>query len=184
MNLYLSGMIGSGKTTIGLELAKQLNVRFLDLDQEMDQRLGYSFHRLVQEQGWLPFRELEYSICKFFAGFTGAIVSLGGGTVRYEWNRDVISTSGVNILLEASESELINRVAQADRPRVNSGTDLAEDVHRLWSLHAQTYRSAADLIFHTEGKGLSQEIEELEELIRTDERLSPVRPFLLARYSE
>ncbi|HKK48637.1 MAG TPA: shikimate kinase [Alkalispirochaeta sp.] len=178
MNLYLSGMIGSGKTTIGTQLAARLNARFLDLDQEMDQRLGYSFHRLVKEQGWLPFRELEYAICKYFAGFTGAVVSLGGGTVRYEWNRDVIAASGVTVLLEASEAELIHRVARADRPRVNSGADLSEDVHRLWSLHAETYRSAADLIFSTEGKELSDEVAELEHLIRTDPRLRPVRSFL------
>ena len=51
MNLYLCGMIGSGKTTIGTALAKQLGIRFLDLDQEIDARLRYSFHRLVAEQG-------------------------------------------------------------------------------------------------------------------------------------
>jgi shikimate kinase len=56
-------MIGSGKTAIGERLAVRLGRAFYDLDREMDQELGYSFHRLVQEQGWLAFRELEYDIC-------------------------------------------------------------------------------------------------------------------------
>ena len=57
-NIYLCGMIGSGKTTIGRRLAEELEWPFIDLDREMDRILGYSFHRLVQEKGWVAFREL------------------------------------------------------------------------------------------------------------------------------
>ena len=57
-------MIGAGKTTIGTRLADELEMPFYDLDQEMDRSLGHSFHRLVQEKGWVAFRELEYAICK------------------------------------------------------------------------------------------------------------------------
>ena len=56
-------MIGSGKTTIGEGLAKTLQLDFYDLDQEMDRILGHSFHKLVEDKGWVAFRELEYSIC-------------------------------------------------------------------------------------------------------------------------
>lgn len=172
MNIYLSGMIGSGKTTIGTALARRMDVPFLDLDQEMDRRLGYSFHRLVKEQGWLPFRELEYSICKFFAERSGAIVGLGGGTIRYEWNRDVIARSGRTIHLEASEETLIERVSRADRPRVNPGTDLAGDVRRLWAQHAETYRAAADLVFPSDGGDLGEMVARLESIIREDPRFA------------
>jgi shikimate kinase len=172
MNIYLSGMIGSGKTTIGTALARRMGVPFLDLDQEMDRRLGYSFHRLVQEEGWLPFRELEYAICKFFAERAGAIVGLGGGTIRYEWNRDVIARSGRTIHLEAREETLIERVSRADRPRVNPGTDLAEDVRRLWAQHAGTYRGAADLVFASDEGDLEEMVTRLESIIREDSRFA------------
>lgn len=175
MNLYLAGMIGSGKTTIGRQLADRLERPFLDLDQEMDRRLGYSFHRLVREQGWLPFRELEYSICKYFRTHRGAIVCLGGGTVRYEWNRDILAGSGLIVLLEADEEELIRRVELADRPRVNPGTDLREDIRRMWAAHAETYRAAADIIYRSDEKPLDHEVDELEEMIRRDGRFAAVR---------
>ena len=106
----------------------------------MDRRLGYSFHRLVQEKGWVAFRELEYSICKEFAGQNRSLVCLGGGTVRYEWNMDALRGTGLIILLTASLEELARRVRAADRPRVNLGTSLEEDLEKIWSESADKYR--------------------------------------------
>ena len=87
MNVYLSGLIGSGKTTLGQRLADRLGRPFLDLDRELDAELGRSFHALVREQGWLAFREREYEIVKRFAAARNTVCALGGGTVRYAWNR-------------------------------------------------------------------------------------------------
>lgn len=168
MNVYLCGMIGSGKTTVGSAVAERLGVPFVDLDREMDGRLGYSFHRLVAEQGWLAFRELEYSICKHFATLRGSIVGLGGGTIRYEWNRDAIRGTGPVVLFESSEEALIERVAIADRPRVNANTDLAEDIRTMWRLYADRYRSAADLVYRTDEKTIPEEIDEIYALITSD----------------
>ena len=130
-NIYLCGMIGSGKTTIGRRLAEELEWPFIDLDREMDRVLGYSFHRLVQEKGWVAFRELEYSICKRFARHEKCLICLGGGTVRYEWNMDVLRGTGFFILLTASLDELVRRVRNAERPRVTAGTTLVEDLRTI-----------------------------------------------------
>lgn len=151
-NIYLCGMIGSGKTTVGLRLAKELKLPFYDLDREMDLVLGHSFHRLVKEKGWVAFRELEYSICKRLARMRGALIGLGGGTVRYEWNMDVLRGSGRIILLTASLEELARRVRSAERPRVNTGTTLEEDLLKIWTESADKYRRAADVTCVTDGK--------------------------------
>jgi shikimate kinase len=165
-NIYFCGMIGSGKTTIGSRLAQDLALPFYDLDREMDRRLGYSFHRLVQERGWVAFRELEYSICKDFARLNRSIVCLGGGTVRYEWNRDVLRGTGLIILLTASLEELARRVRLADRPRVNVGTSLEQDLEKIWSEAGDKYRQAADLIYSTENKTVDETVDELKSRLR------------------
>jgi shikimate kinase len=168
-------MIGSGKTTIGNALSRELGVPMFDLDREMNARLGYSFHELVRERGWLPFRELEYAICKYFATQKNAVVCLGGGTVRYEWNRDALAGTGLVLLLEASEEELISRVKRADRPRVNPNTGLEEDIRRIWREHAETYRGAADIVYRTDRKTIAEEIVDILEIIRREPVLSALR---------
>ena len=165
MKVYFCGMIGSGKTTIGIPLAKALGLDFYDLDQEMNSALGYSFHRLVQEQGWLAFRELEYSICKRFAGIDNSLICLGGGTVRYEWNMDVLKGTGLIILLTASLDELVERVKIADRPRVNVDTTLEEDVRAIWENAKDKYYAAADIVYPTDQKSIEVEVEELKKII-------------------
>jgi shikimate kinase len=165
-NVYFCGMIGSGKTAVGRRLARDLELPFHDLDREMDRLLGHSFHRLVQERGWLAFRELEYSICKQFACRQRSLIGLGGGTVRYEWNMDVLRGTGLTILLTASLEELARRVRAADRPRVNVGTTLEQDLQTIWMESEEKYRRAADLICDTDGKDVETVVAELKPAIQ------------------
>lgn len=165
MNIYFCGMIGSGKTTIGMRLADMLLRDFYDLDQEMDRMLGHSFHKLVREKGWVPFRELEYAICKRFAKVNRAVIALGGGTARYEWNLDVLRGTGPIVLLETSLPDIIDRVRKADRPRVNIGVTLEEDVHTIWKEFKAKYYDAADIIYQTSAKSIEQEAAELKGIL-------------------
>ena len=165
MKIYLCGMIGSGKTTLGVPLAEGLGLDFYDLDREMDRLLGYSFHRLVEEKGWVAFRELEYTIAKRFAGMKKGLICLGGGTVRYEWNMDVLRGTGLFILLTAPLQELVRRVQKEQRPRVNEGASLEEDLRMIWETAKEKYYAAADIVYDTGGKTVEQAVEELKALI-------------------
>lgn len=165
MNIYFCGMIGSGKTTIGKRLSAGLGLDFFDLDEEIDRILGYSFHKLVEEKGWLAFRELEYTLCKQFSKLDKTIICLGGGTVRYEWNLDILRGTGPIILLEAPLDILVERVRLADRPRVNPGTSLEEDIQMIWEASKEKYYSAADIIYHTDRKSIDEEVEQLKAII-------------------
>jgi shikimate kinase len=158
-------MIGSGKTTIGKRLAAELGLDFCDLDEEMDRSLGYSFHKLVEEKGWLAFRELEYALCRRFSKRDKTMVCLGGGTVRYEWNLDILRGTGPIILLEAPLDILVERVRLADRPRVNPGTSLEEDIQMIWKTSKEKYYRAADIIYLTDRKSIEQETEELKAIV-------------------
>lgn len=176
MNLYLCGLIGSGKTAIGERLAARLGRPFFDLDREMDHELGYSFHRLVQEQGWLKFREMEYELCRRFAALHDAVIALGGGTPRYAWNRDILRGTGITILLEADLEVLAARVRLADRPRVNLDASLEEDLRRIWSTTGHLYREAADLAYRTDsGKDVDTEVQELLSVL-APRGISPTSP--------
>jgi shikimate kinase len=166
MNIYFCGMIGSGKTAVGELLAQRLGWSSFDLDREMDRELGSSFHELVREQGWLAFRELEYKICKRFSQMDKTVIALGGGTVRYQWNTDILRGTGIMILLESDLPILADRVRKVDRPRVNPGVSLEEDLERIWSNASHLYRQCADIIYHTDlGKSVPQEVQEILEIL-------------------
>jgi shikimate kinase len=108
---------------------------------------------------------LEYSICKRFAGLENSIICLGGGTVRYEWNMDVLKSSGRIILLTSTLEELIRRVKLADRPRVNVGTSVEEDIRLIWQNSKEKYYDAADLVYSTDQKSIAEEVRELKQLV-------------------
>ncbi len=166
LNVYLSGLIGSGKTAVGERLAARLGRPFFDLDREMDRELGRSFHELVREEGWLAFREREYGLCRNFAAMKGVVVALGGGTVRYAWNTGVLRGTGITVFLEADLAVLAERVRRVDRPRVNPGISLEEDLQRIWSTSAHLYRISAELVYRTDlGKSIEAEVSDLAALL-------------------
>jgi shikimate kinase len=113
----------------------------------------------------VAFRELEYAICKGFSQLKNAIICLGGGTVRYEWNMDILKGTGLIILLTASTEELIRRVKPADRPRVNVGTTLEEDIRMMWQTSKDKYFNAADIVYQTDQKNIEEEILELKQVV-------------------
>jgi len=162
MNIYLCGMIGSGKTAVGRAISQKLHWPFFDLDQIMEQETGKRIHDIVAEETWLGFREREYRICKRFSQKHSSVVALGGGTVRYEWNMDVLRGTGPIILLKAKLKVLAERVRKHDRPRVNPATSLEKDISILWKKYKHLYYKAADLILKTDqGRTVVHEADEI-----------------------
>jgi shikimate kinase len=173
-NVYLAGMIGVGKTTIGQALARVMGVPFYDFDWELNKHTGLDLHTLVREQGWLGFRVAEYAVIKQLAAVAGAVVGLGGGTVRYQWNLDAMAGTGPIVLLTADLGVLAERVRVSDRPRVNPGTTLEEDLDLIWRNGKDLYLKAATYTYPTD-KGLTaeQEAHEIAALVR-DWTVTPV----------
>jgi len=117
MNLYLCGMIGTGKSSIGRALSKRLGWPFFDVDRWMEREAGKkSIRDIVAEEGWVSYREREYKICRRLAKRKRSVVALAGGTVRYAWNMDVLRGTGVFILLKANLTVMVNRAKGNDRP--------------------------------------------------------------------
>ena len=150
----------------------------------MDKRLGYSFHRLVAEEGWLAFRELEYAICRDFSKKKNAVVCLGGGTARYDWNVDVLRPTGKVILLEASIEELVRRVSKADRPRVNPGVTLEEDLKIMVEKSHDKYMAAADYVYKADKETIEEEVRDIKTIIFSDPDLSELKAYCEALNQE
>ncbi len=161
MHLYLIGLRGSGKSTVGRLVAERLSRAFLDLDELVEQTAGMSIEDMFRARGEAFFRELEAQSLELLAeavrsgqGAPG-VVALGGGTCEREQNRERLRQSGRGVWLQAPLETLGRRLEQ-DRGKGKRRPALTalpsqEEMRLLAEKRAANYAACADLSLSTEG---------------------------------
>lgn len=145
MNIFLYGPPGSGKTTLGTDLAATLNLPFHDLDVEIEQRAGQSIPQIFAEEGESGFRRRELDALRRIineAAPAGRVIALGGGALLNPEAREAAETNGVVLCLSASLDTLLARLAagEADGRPLLSG-DPVERLRGLLALREAHYAS-------------------------------------------
>ena len=147
MIAYLIGMPASGKTTIGKQLAKNLNALFIDLDNYISTKESLTITKLFQEKGEAYFREIENK-CLTEVSQTKAdtVVSLGGGTPCFYDNMNVILSSGNVFYIHAPQHIIISRIKNGvtKRPLFTNlnDTDLTDKINLLLKQREPFYLKA------------------------------------------
>ncbi len=161
-NIYLIGMRGVGKTTIGKLLATKLQRTFFDMDEWIRQEEGMAIAELVKKKGWSYFRDKEREAVNILSKKEHAIISTGGGVLQYFDNAEKLKKTGKLIHLTASVATLENRLRmQTERPSI-TGIDPVDELEALWESRKVIYERNADLTIDTEGKLVEQIGEEIE----------------------
>lgn len=148
-NLYLVGMMGAGKSTVGRLLARRLKLRFLDCDHEIERRCGVKIPLIFEIEGEPGFRARESEVLAELSALRGVVLATGGGAVLAAQNRQRLAENGTVIYLRARPEDLYSRVRH-DRNRPLLAT--ADPLRRLRELHAERdglYASIADLVVDT-----------------------------------
>lgn len=154
--IYLTGFMGSGKSTIGLILANSLGYNFLDIDQLIEKEYGLSVTEFFQKFGEKEFRKTEREILKEISNLDNVIISLGGGTLANEENLKIVKDNGLLIYLKASPETLFERLKfKTDRPLIKEFVergDIEGLKNRIINLLAQRekFYNQSDLIIDTE----------------------------------
>lgn len=121
--IYLTGFMGSGKSTCGPLLAERLGYRFLDLDAEVERIAGISISEVFEQRGEAKFRALETAVLSEAATQENVIVATGGGALATEGNLLLAETSGAIAFLKLPATTLAARLHNAD------GRPLLHDEH-------------------------------------------------------
>ncbi|MDH5216379.1 MAG: shikimate kinase, partial [Gammaproteobacteria bacterium] len=105
-NIFLVGPMGAGKTTIGLQLARQFGRRFYDSDKEIEKRTGATIPLIFELEGEEGFRKRETQVIGDLAELTQSIIATGGGAVLKAENRAILKEHGLIIYLKADIEHL------------------------------------------------------------------------------
>lgn len=151
-NVYLVGMMGSGKTTSGRALAKLLALPFVDLDDRIVERAGHSVNDIFKTEGESYFRNMETELLNQVAEKANQVVATGGGIVVDPPNRERMRSTGLVIYLKTSLDILWERVKEKkDRPLLQS-SDPKKSLADLFYKRTPLYESSSDKVFLTDRK--------------------------------
>lgn len=146
----LVGMPGSGKSTVGRQLAHRAGVPFIDLDHRLEKMIGTTIRRFFETHGEARFRDLEAQVLAEVTGQPGGMVlSTGGGAVLRAENRAVLRQFGNVLYLRASPKEIYRRVKHdKTRPLLQGGNPM-EKLRELYALRDPLYRATAHYVIET-----------------------------------
>lgn len=141
LNVYLIGMMGSGKTTVGKLLAEKLQYRFLDTDSLIENVTNKTINQIFAEEGETYFRELESQILAEVSTYIRTIIATGGGIVLKQENWSYLH-HGMIIWLDTPVEVLVKRLAEDEtRPLLQKG-DLSDNLTNLIAQRQSLYQQA------------------------------------------
>ncbi len=142
---YIIGPRGSGKTTIGKQLAEYKGYQFVDTDKLILERAGKSIAEIVEQHGWDYFRQLESDVLQSIKQ-DNVIVSTGGGIILAEENQRIMRDNGTVVYLNANPNVLVQRLAaepQADQRPSLTGKSLLAEIEEVMQQREPIYRATA-----------------------------------------
>jgi len=145
----LVGLPGSGKSTVGRQLARRLQLAFFDSDHVIEERLGCSIRDYFEREGESSFRDVEESVIDELTGLATGVLSTGGGSVLRPANRQHLHGRGHVVYLRSSPEELFRRLRHdVNRPLLQ----VPDPLGRLRDLYVQRdplYRETAHFVIET-----------------------------------
>ncbi len=148
-NLFLVGLMGAGKSTVGRHLAKRLGKRFVDSDREIESRTGVSIPVIFEIEGEEGFRRREASIIEELTRASDVVLATGGGAITHAQTRRVLRERGFTIYLCAALDDLVARTRHdRQRPLLQQG-NRREKLAELLNARDPWYREVAHLVVLT-----------------------------------
>jgi len=161
-NIILMGFMGSGKTTIGRQLSKKMNLDFVDIDEKIEKYTGLSINEIFSKKGEKTFRNIENKILFNVVKREKQLIAIGGGAVMNKSNRVLLKNDSFNIFIHAPVSDIIKRNVGKTRPLFDSNL---KSMKKLYSKRKPFYMDLSDIIFYNKGLNPEKTVEMIHEEI-------------------
>ena len=147
--IILIGLPGSGKTTVGRQLARRLQLPFVDSDHEIEVRIGCSIREFFEREGEARFRDIEQEVLAKLTEGADKVLSTGGGAVLRPENRKNLRARGQVVYLKSSPEELYKRLwHDSNRPLLQEADPMAK-LKALYAERDPLYREVAHFMLET-----------------------------------
>lgn len=148
-NIFLVGLMGAGKTTVGRALAKKLDKRFIDTDHEIEARTGASISLIFEIEGETSFRQREADAIRDLTALDDIVLATGGGAILKPENRACLAARGTVIYLRASVGSILQRTSHdKSRPLLQTADPRAR-IEELLREREPLYSEVADIVIET-----------------------------------
>jgi shikimate kinase len=145
-NLYLVGFMGTGKSTVGRQVARQLDFRFLDSDQEIERSQGKAVSRIFAEDGEARFRELERDFVERGHPVDRCVVACGGGLVVPAGMLELLRNRGVVICMHAPIETILKRTMHTNHRPLLQVDDREQRLRDLYAQREAIYRRTGTMV--------------------------------------
>jgi len=150
-NIVLTGFMGTGKTAVGMELERILDMKLIDVDTEIEKSENVTINEIFKQFGEPRFREIETEMIRKLSSHKNAIISTGGGAVLKQENMEILRQNGVIVCLIATPETILNRTSKSnDRPLLKVENPFAK-INELLNFRRPFYEKA-DIMIDTENK--------------------------------
>lgn len=161
-NIFLVGLMGAGKTSVGKLLARRLGKTFYDCDHEIERATGVKVAVIFEIEGEAGFRAREAKILAELVRRREIVLATGGGAVLSADNRKLLAENGVVVYLRANSADLWSRTRHdKNRPLLRTADPLAR-LQQLFDERDALYRSVADIVVDTGSQSLGSLTHRLE----------------------
>ncbi len=160
-NIFLVGLMGAGKTTVGRQLACALRLPFEDSDRVIEARAGATVSLLFEQEGEAAFRVREKTIIHELTAGNGLVLATGGGVVLDIDNRTCLTTRGCVVYLRTPIDILVARTAHDRNRPLLQCTDPHTRLQELLKIREPLYREVADVILDTSNRSIRIVVKEL-----------------------
>lgn len=165
-NIFLIGLMGAGKSTIGKQLARELGKDFRDSDSEIEKRTGVSIDVIFDIEGEQGFRRRETGMLKELVEIRDIVLATGGGAVLAPENRQLLRDNGLIIYLRATAEHLAGRVRMdRRRPLLQSGDKLAK-IRELLTQREPIYQQLADMVIETNNRSIPRVVRQISRMVQ------------------
>ena len=149
MLLVMVGLPGSGKTTVGRQLARRLHLPFVDSDHAIEERLGCSIREFFEREGEERFRDIESEVLDALTREHRGVLSTGGGSVLRSINRERLQSRGHVFYLRSSPEEVFRRLRHDQNRPLLQVADPQARLRDLFHTRDPLYREAAHYVVET-----------------------------------